>query len=93
MKCLNDHNYVLSTPDRRKKVQVCHINLLKPYFPSLPAAPFGLVATMPLEGSSGPEQVFSSGDNAPESLDPLSEESSEGVRGPSQAIVEGRLRN
>ena len=93
VKCFNDHNYVLSTPDRRKKVQVCHINLLKPYFSSLSVAPVGLIATTPLGVSSDPDHVFSLGDNNSESLDSVSEESSEGVRPPSQAIVEGRLRN
>ena len=93
VKCFNDHNYVISTPDRRKKVQVCHINLLKPYFSPLPAAPVGLIATTQLGGSSDPDYVVSSVGNGSESLDFVSEESSEGVRGPSQAIVEGRLRN
>jgi hypothetical protein len=26
-------NYVLSTPDRRKKTQLCHVNMMKRYFP------------------------------------------------------------
>lgn len=30
-KYVSDMNYLISTPDRRKKVQLCHINLLKPY--------------------------------------------------------------
>ena len=29
---LSDQNYLLSMPERRKKKQVCHVNLLKPYF-------------------------------------------------------------
>ena len=28
---LTDLNYVVVTPDRRKKTQLCHINMLKPY--------------------------------------------------------------
>jgi len=31
VKRLSDNNYLLNTPDRRKKVQVCHSNLLKLY--------------------------------------------------------------
>ena len=93
VKCFNDHNYVLSTPDRRKKVQVCHVNLLKPYFSSVPVAPVGLISSMHLGGSCDSEPVVSSEGNGSESLDSVSEEISEGVRGPSQAIVEGRLRN
>lgn len=29
---LSDFNYLISTPDRRKKTQLCHVNLFKPYF-------------------------------------------------------------
>ena len=29
---LNDLDYVIETPDRRKSTQVCHINLLKPFY-------------------------------------------------------------
>lgn len=31
-KKLSDTDYVIKTPDRRKKFRVCHINMLKPYF-------------------------------------------------------------
>ena len=31
---VSEVNYVVSTPERRRKTQLCHINLLKPYFPS-----------------------------------------------------------
>ncbi|CAJ1087392.1 uncharacterized protein LOC118469438 [Xyrichtys novacula] len=30
--CLSDLNYVIATPERRRKSRVCHINMLKPYF-------------------------------------------------------------
>ncbi|XP_069181149.1 trichohyalin-like [Procambarus clarkii] len=29
--CRNNHNYVLQTPDWRRKTQLCHVNLLKQY--------------------------------------------------------------
>lgn len=29
---LSDLNYLIETPGRRRKTQVCHVNLLKPYF-------------------------------------------------------------
>lgn len=29
---LSELNYFISTPDRKKSVQLCHVNLLKPYF-------------------------------------------------------------
>ena len=31
-KKMSDLNYVLQTPDRRKQKQLCHINMLKPYY-------------------------------------------------------------
>ena len=33
---VSDLNYLISTPDRKKSVQLCHINLLKPYFARSP---------------------------------------------------------
>lgn len=30
---LSDLNYLVTTPDRRKSTQLCHINMLQPYFP------------------------------------------------------------
>ena len=29
---INDLNYVVDMPDRKKKQLVCHINMLKPYY-------------------------------------------------------------
>ena len=29
---VNEQNYIINTPDRRKDKQLCHINLLKPYY-------------------------------------------------------------
>ena len=29
---MSDRDYLILTPDRRKKVQWCHVNLLKPFF-------------------------------------------------------------
>lgn len=31
VKCLSDTDYVISTPERQRKTQVCHINMLKVY--------------------------------------------------------------
>ncbi len=28
---LNETDYVVQTPDRRRKTRVCHVNMLKPY--------------------------------------------------------------
>lgn len=29
---VSDQNYIISTPDRRKSTQLCHLNLLKPFY-------------------------------------------------------------
>ena len=35
-KCMNNNNYVVSTPDRRESSQLVHVNLLKKYLKPLP---------------------------------------------------------
>ncbi|KAL6485643.1 hypothetical protein MHYP_G00050350 [Metynnis hypsauchen] len=74
---LSGHNYLLRTPDRRKKTQVCHLNLLKPYHPSVSV---GLIAKTCWEAEED------------EYVDTLWE-ANDGVKEPSQEIVEGRLQN
>lgn len=44
-KCFSNNNYLLNTPDRRKKLQVCHINLLKPYMTPVTSLPVDIVST------------------------------------------------
>ncbi|KAL2077976.1 hypothetical protein ACEWY4_025661 [Coilia grayii] len=63
VKCLPDYNYLLSTPDRRKKVQVCHINLLKSYAVPDPSTPVGLIASLPAEGAFGSSAVTVDGES------------------------------
>ncbi len=42
-KRLSNNNYMLNTPDRRRKVQVCHINLLKSFVDPVSTASVGVV--------------------------------------------------
>ncbi len=44
-KRLSNNNYMLNTPDRRRKVQVCHINLLKSYVDPVSTASVGVVTS------------------------------------------------
>ena len=37
-KCMNNNNYVISTPDRRKSTQLVHVNLIKKYYGNIPVA-------------------------------------------------------
>ena len=32
LKQISDEHYLISTPERRKKSQLCHVNFLKPYY-------------------------------------------------------------
>ena len=32
LKTVGDLDYVIETPDRRKSTQLCHVNMVKPYF-------------------------------------------------------------
>ena len=37
-KCMNNNNYGISTPDRRKSTQLVHVNLIKKYYGNIPVA-------------------------------------------------------
>lgn len=86
LKCLSGQNYLLKTPERRKGVQVCHINLLNPYFP--PTSSVGLVTTV-LDDSS---HLSGKGTSSPKSssFDCIGDDC---VNLPSRGIIEGRLNN
>ncbi len=100
-KCLSDNNYLISTPERQKKVQVCHLNLLKPYFPSyfpyfpsVPSLSVGVIApTTTTVGYFMSDCTSCTVNQNLESPGSTSEEVEDGVNGLSQAIVEGRLKN
>lgn len=36
LKQVSDQNYIISTPEHRKSMQLCHVNLLKPYYAHTP---------------------------------------------------------
>lgn len=81
---VSELNYLISTPDRKKSVQLCHINLLKPYFARSPV--------------SGPGPSLSSAavavtvDHSPSPLVPEGEVE-EGLHTPDDGILRGRLKN
>uniref|UniRef100_A0A3B1IC10 ribonuclease H n=1 Tax=Astyanax mexicanus TaxID=7994 RepID=A0A3B1IC10_ASTMX len=57
IKKVSDRNYVISTPERRLKTRLCHINLLKPYY----CCSKVLNATESAEGSKLPVATVSVG--------------------------------
>ncbi|KAI7800925.1 hypothetical protein IRJ41_015687 [Triplophysa rosa] len=85
-KCLPKNNYMLNTPDRCKKLQVCHINLLKLYLTPVTSLFVDVISTTSFidQGSLGV-----SGELV-ENLAPVGMEE---ISGPSRGVVEGRLNN
>lgn len=80
-KSLPNNNYLLNTPDRRKKIQVCHVNLLKSYVTPVPSLSVDVVKTAETTDSSVSEASVEVDDHL------------EGMKGPSRGEVEGRLNN
>ena len=54
-KKLNDVNDVISTPDRRKELRVCHVNMLKEYFEREASQPIGVTQVVDHEVEVGVE--------------------------------------
>ncbi len=79
-KCYPNNNYLLNTPDRRKNIQVCHVNLLKSYVSPVSSLPVNVVTTNIVNPSVLETSV--------EMVDVLEEKN-----GPSPSIVEGCLNN
>lgn len=82
---VSDLNYVVATPDRRRSTQLCHINLLKPYYvrSSVLAAtpevkPVALAAGV---GGSGPLPAL------------MATGVEEELTSPDDGMLRGRLRN
>ncbi|XP_048044029.1 uncharacterized protein LOC125266937 isoform X1 [Megalobrama amblycephala] len=80
-KCYSNNNYLLNTPDRRKKVQVCHVNLLKSYVTPVPSLSIAAVTTTELLDPSVSTVSVDVVDDPEE------------TKGPSRGEVEGRLNN
>ncbi len=60
-KCYPNNYYLLNTSDHRKKVQVCHVNLLKPYMTPVSSLPLNVVTTDIIDSgvSETSEELFS----------------------------------
>ncbi|XP_073672376.1 uncharacterized protein [Paramisgurnus dabryanus] len=74
---VSETNYVIATPDRRKATQLCHINLLKPYYSSL--------QSLNGKGKSSVLVVASTSIASPEADDD--------VQGPDDSMMRARLNN
>lgn len=85
-KCFPNNSYLLNKPDRRKKLQVCHINLLKPYMTPVASLFVDIISTTSSVGQ-GTSEV------SEEMVEKLSSVDAGEVTGPSRGVVEGRLYN
>ena len=78
---LNDRDYIVNTPDRRRRSRLCHINMLKPYLGregvSVPPPEESIKTVLLSSTVSTDVQPFDEGD----------------VTSPSTAVVQGRLKN
>ena len=84
VKKVSDQNYVIATPSRRSPIQLCHVNLLKPYYArvqQLVGQGEQVAGAHPacLSVSVFPHAVAGQGE--------------EGVSGPDEAVLYGRLKN
>ncbi|XP_042559700.1 uncharacterized protein LOC116219171 [Clupea harengus] len=86
VKCLSGHNCLIATPDRKKKVQVCHVNLLKAYFSPVPVGLVTPPVCPPFQRGSLLSPLGEKGSEASADFD-------EDVTAPSWEVTEGRLRN
>ena len=95
---VNDFNYILSTPDRRRKTTLCHINRLKPYCdraerPAAHALESPRWAEIGRGGGGGTEALSTAHSaEVTASLVVASPLGDEG-RVPSVEVVEGRMKN
>lgn len=89
LKQISEQNYVISTPGHQKPTQLCHVNLLKPYYahPSEPS----FVGTQPDIGRA--HAVCAAGPVSGESPPSLLEHDGNELSMSDQALLHGRLKN
>ncbi|KAJ8245059.1 hypothetical protein COCON_G00236180 [Conger conger] len=93
-KQLSEVNYLIRTPDRRKKVQLCHINLLKPYCSRIPepAVPPDIPVCAKSESTVVPVSAVCSVVTSP--FSPVREPIAvEDFQIPGEGLLRGRLEN
>lgn len=101
-KKVNDRNYVISTPDRKRLNRLCHVNMLKPYLTRVPPPLPSIARTESVLALSGAEtanefrgaEVQSDALCTTTVIDPeLVEIEVTDVVSPSDEVVKGRLKN
>lgn len=81
---VSDQDYVIATPDRRSPTQLCHLNLLKPYYTR---------AHQPADQKDQVSCVHPACLSVSVSPPAVAEQGGEDVSGPDEAVLYGRLKN
>ena len=88
---VSELNYIISTPERRKKTQMCHVNLLKPYYARASLDSHTAEAPVSLEG---PRPVCSTGRVSTVHVPQIvAAEVEDGLPVLDPTLVQGRLKN
>ena len=85
VKQISEQNYIISTPKRRKPTQLCHVNLLKPYYSCTSETP--VLCVQPEVGLAHAVCM------AVPVLSPSQEVEEDGLGTPDPASVHGRVKN
>uniref|UniRef100_A0A671UEB7 Gypsy retrotransposon integrase-like protein 1 n=1 Tax=Sparus aurata TaxID=8175 RepID=A0A671UEB7_SPAAU len=95
---VNDRDYIITTPEHRRKSRLCHINMLKPYLDreSVPVntdekVVVSLSSVEVINEAQGTGVL--SGADSPEALVAPAVSDDEDITGPSAVMVQGRLKN
>ena len=98
IRCGQNDNYTLSTPERRKRTHRCHVNLLKPYYTRSQEECLSPVVLVDSSRATGPplallERVLM--DSSPAGFPPLPAEAEleEEVKTVDDCVLQGRLKN
>ncbi|KAL2080855.1 hypothetical protein ACEWY4_022708 [Coilia grayii] len=84
---VSELNYLISTPERKKSSQLCHVNLLKPYFPQFSVLePVDVVKPVGVAVAEGPT-------NQPNSSPLVAVGGGEDVVGSDDGVLQPRLKN
>ncbi|KAL2076972.1 hypothetical protein ACEWY4_027431 [Coilia grayii] len=95
-KRVTDLNYVISTPDRRKRTRLCHINRLKPYYERVSCdkrqSPCSPAVVIDGDASGAKAELSTTVGAEVVSLVTAAHSDSDG-RVPAVEVIEGRMRN
>lgn len=97
VKKLGDRDYIIDTPERRRRSRLCHINMLKPYFDREPRSDLtpsdGVQTDLSGPESAGGDKVTLAMSSDTSVLHPENKDDQDEIVGISSDVVHGRLKN